>query len=87
MSITRPVFTTANEIKAQIDLRSKLAGHYCVAAQPKYQGGAATPPYLLIHENQHRSILCGFDHLLKLPVSRDWLLEFGRNCRHGFEQW
>jgi hypothetical protein len=32
MSITRPVFTTANEIKAQIDLRSKLAGHYCGGA-------------------------------------------------------
>ena len=34
MSITRPAFTTANEIKAQIDLRSKLAGHYCAATQP-----------------------------------------------------
>jgi hypothetical protein len=45
MSITRPVFTTANEIKAQIDLRSKLAGHYCVAARPKNQGSAAAPPY------------------------------------------
>ena len=39
-----------------------------------------------IYENQHRSILCRLDHILKLPVSRDGFLQPGRNCRHGFEE-
>jgi hypothetical protein len=30
-----------------------------------------------INENQHGGILGGFDHLLKLPVSRDRLFELG----------
>jgi hypothetical protein len=30
-----------------------------------------------INQYQHSSILGGFDHILKLPVSRDWFLEFG----------
>jgi hypothetical protein len=30
-----------------------------------------------INENQHGSILCRLDHILKLPVSRDWLFQLG----------
>jgi hypothetical protein len=40
-----------------------------------------------IHQHQHRRVLCRLDHILKLPVSRDWFFEFGGNCRHGFEDW
>jgi hypothetical protein len=33
-SITRPAFTPANKIRAQINVGAKLAGHYCAAARP-----------------------------------------------------
>jgi hydrogenase maturation protein HypF len=39
-----------------------------------------------IHKNQDRRILCRLHHVLKLPVSRDWRFELGRNRRNGFEE-
>ena len=42
---------------------------------------------LSIYQHQHRRILCRFDHLLKLPVRRDWFFQLGGNRRHGFEEW
>ena len=50
-------------------------------------GGLPTRRYApSINQNQHGGILCRLDHILKLPVSRDWFFEFGGNCRHGFEE-
>ena len=39
-----------------------------------------------INEDEDGGVLGGFHHILKLPVSRYWCFELGRNCRHRFEE-
>ncbi|MGD0209185.1 MAG: hypothetical protein ABSC89_16430, partial [Verrucomicrobiota bacterium] len=43
-SITRPAFTPANKIRAQINVGAKLAGHYCAAARPSYPAAQQRRP-------------------------------------------
>ena len=38
-----------------------------------------------IHLHRHRRVLSGFDNLLKLPASRGWRFELGRDRRQRFE--
>ena len=39
-----------------------------------------------INEDENCCLLCGFDHILKLPVSRDRRFKPGRNSGSGFEE-
>jgi len=39
-----------------------------------------------INQHQHRCTLRRLHHVLKLPVSRDWRFELGRNCWHNEQQ-
>ena len=57
-----------------------------VGTRYRASGGAAAPPYQSIDEDEDGGILGGFDHILKLPVSRHRRFELGRDSGDGFEE-
>jgi hypothetical protein len=52
----------------------------------KKSAPSAKSAYVLINKKEDGGVLRRLHHVLKLPVSRDWRFELGRNCWHNGQQ-